>query len=483
MYLRKPATAGAAVAAVLLSLSFAGVAYSNPPTGTVSVENGDTVTYVAASGQNNKITISTSGSDIIVEDVYLLTAGPGCVSVDPATVRCDSAGIDLVKVYAGDKDDSITKTSPHSSYLYGGDGKDTISAGPATIAHGAVAANYLYGEDGDDSLTGGPDDDTLNGGGGADTFVGGTGSDTVSYDGATADVSIDNDGVSGDDGAPGEGDTIGTDVENLTGGYGDDTIRGASSANTLQGGPGDDILDGGLGADILYGGSGEDAVTYAGRMQNITADLDGSVGDDGAQGEGDTIASDVEDLIGGYGNDVLTGNAGDNYIYGGTELHLCTGSFPNYTCFGGGEDTLKGGAGDDVLDGGYSSDIIDGGPDNDWVDYSSRVAPVHVYLDGVANDGQSGENDDLHSIENIKGGAGDDYLFGNIAGNEIWGNGGVDHIYGKGGDDMLYGGAGPNDWVDDGDTADGGSDYDVCWFFTAPKHCESTDHMPHFPPY
>ena len=49
-------------------------------------------------------------------------------------MQCNSAGITLLRIDAGDLNDTITKTSPHSSYLWGGTGNDTINAGPATIA-------------------------------------------------------------------------------------------------------------------------------------------------------------------------------------------------------------------------------------------------------------------------------------------------------------------------------------------------------------
>jgi len=71
-----------------------------------------------------------------------------------------------------------------------------------------------------------------------------------------------------DDGSAGEGDRIGSDVEDLTGGRGADTITGNALANLLTGGPGKDVLNG-LGGndtfqaldglvDSLFGGTGTD---------------------------------------------------------------------------------------------------------------------------------------------------------------------------------------------------------------------------------
>src|SRR5213075_615176 len=106
--------------------------------------------------------------------------------------------------------------------------------------------------------------------------------------------------------------------------------------------------------------------------------------------EGDAVVPDVENVIGGSGDDTLIGSADAN--------------------------VLSGGFGDDTLDGGAGADVLNGGPGTaDLADYSGRAAanPVTVTLDGVANDGGSGENDNVGTdVENIDGGAGDDTLIG-----------------------------------------------------------------------
>jgi hypothetical protein len=89
-------------------------------------------------------------------------------------------------------------------------------------------------------------------------------------------------------------------------------------------------------------------VDYTLRSAPVTADTSGSAGDDGEAGEGDSIASDVEDLFGGAGGDSLTGSAGANVLDGG-----------------GGGDTLVGGDAGDTLLGGDGNDSLDGGPGTD----------------------------------------------------------------------------------------------------------------------
>ncbi len=126
----------------------------------------------------------------------------------------------------------------------------------------------------------------------------------------------------------------------VDGGDGSDTLVGGAGPDTLQGGADADFLDGSEGADSMEGGSGSDTASYAGRSDAVTASLDGTQ-NDGTAGEGDAIAGDVENVVGGDGADTLSGNAAANFLSGGA-----------------GEDFLDGGAGQDVLDAGRATDLI-----------------------------------------------------------------------------------------------------------------------------
>jgi uncharacterized delta-60 repeat protein len=153
----------------------------------------------------------------------------------------------------------------------GGAGNDTLTA---TYASRGVA---LYGGPGDDTITGGAYDDALWGEDGNDTLVntygadyfrGGPGIDTVTYADSSMPVTADIDPVTGDDGKPGEGDTVYSDNENLTGGGGNDRLTGSRFDNVLRGGDGDDTLIGLDGDDALWGGPGNN--TYDGGPGNDT---------------------------------------------------------------------------------------------------------------------------------------------------------------------------------------------------------------------
>lgn len=148
--------------------------------------------------------------------------------------------------------------------------------------------------------------------------------------------------------------TPGDDV--LAGGPVGESIYGLEGNDTVNGGGGDDELDGGPGADRLAGGDGNDVVSYGGTAPvNIT--LDG-VANDGAAGEGDDVADDVEDLFGTEAGDRIVGNGSANTIDGAGGNDTIDGA--------GGADTLIGGDGDDTIsaqDG--TIDRIDCGPGND----------------------------------------------------------------------------------------------------------------------
>jgi Ca2+-binding RTX toxin-like protein len=283
-----------------------------------------------------------------------------------------------------------------------------------------------------------------------------------------------NDGQVGPDGttATGEHDCVGVDVENIIGSKYNDVLTGSSpgpfvdkaaffeprGANILNGGPGNDILDGRGGPDVLIGGPGNDTVSYAWETLPVTAQIGGGATSGSSAdfnpdtGTGDTIMPDVENIIGGSGNDVLIGSSADNHLQGGPGDDLLIGGGGNDVLDGGpgndtllggtGNDQLIGGPGNDFLDGGLGADVIDGGDGTDTVDYSNRTQSVSVTPDGIANDGQAGEGDNVVNVESINGGSGNDYLVGSPGNGVINGGPGNDTLVGGGGSKTLVGGPG-----------------------------------------
>ncbi|GAB3267055.1 calcium-binding protein [Kineosporia babensis] len=161
---------------------------------------------------------------------------------------------------------------------------------------------------------------------------------------------------------------------------GNDVLLGSAGKDTLDGGAGDDILNGGLGADVLIGGSGTDTLSYADRTTPVTVDLSSKAGV-GGKNENDRIFAGIEDVLGGTGNDRITGNALANLLTGGAGNDLLIGAAAGDTLSGGaGNDKLLGGDGNDKLLGGAGKDTIDGGKGTNRTD---AQAGIDIVLPGL----------------------------------------------------------------------------------------------------
>ena len=419
-------------------------------------------------GPGNDTLTGGDGADTLSggDDNDLLDGGAG------ADVLDGQGGTDEV-TYASRSADVTVSLNGAADDGEAGEG-DNVTAENVTTGSGN---DTLTGDGNDNRLVAGAGNDTIDGGGGADYMDGGADRDIVSYAGRIGGVTVSLNGAA-DDGAPGEGDNA-VNMEDIAGGDGDDdltgdggpnaisgnggadTLHGGGGADTLNGGEGADTLLGGDGADLFSGGAGEDAVSYADHADAVAADLDGAVGDDGnaadgAAGARDTINSDVEDLTGTAGDDLLAGDAGPNkinggaggdFIGGGDGNDILNGGSDNDTISGGnGDDQVNGDAGHDLLDGELGNDQIDGGPGIDFVSYSGRSAPVVASLATSFGNGQAGENDSILNAEALLGGVASDTLTGDAGPNYIDGQGGNDTVTGGSGVDTLYGNDG-NDLI------------------------------------
>lgn len=174
------------------------------------------------------------------------------------------------------------------------------------------------------TITGSNGNDTINGTGGIDSIYAYDGDDTVNARG-------------GDD--------------YIDGGDGDDYIRGRG---------GNDTIVGGAGADVIDGDNGIDTVDYSAQVLGINVNLN-SGSASGGDANGDTLIQ-IENVIGGSGNDIITGAAGNNELHGGA-----------------GNDTLDGAGGNDVIYGGDGADVINGGDGNDTL-YGTAQLNVDAIL-------------------------------------------------------------------------------------------------------
>ncbi len=215
----------------------------------------------------------------------------------------------------------------------------------------------------------------------------------------------------------------------ITGGGSDNVVNHSTNSSLILLGDGDDFMSVRevTGASEVFGGPGVDLVHYLllPREIEVAVSLD-DIANDGPLDvtRDDNIHSDVENIEGGDGADILIGSDSNNLILGD-----------------GGNDTIRGLGGDDTMIGGLptvpDADLLDGGAGADTVNYFESSAPVNVSLDGVANDGSAGELDNVINTENIVGGNGADTLTGNASSNVIRGLGGDDTIAGGGGADST----------------------------------------------
>ncbi|HEX3669380.1 MAG TPA: calcium-binding protein [Acidimicrobiia bacterium] len=193
----------------------------------------------------------------------------------------------------------------------------------------------------------------------------------------------------------------------------------------------------------VIGGDGQKTVSTNGTLEDIVVLEPGTGPDNVTTGPGSDI------VLPGDGNDTI--RTGDNFDFVLASL---------------GADNVDTGAGNDQIDGGGfndGNDVLNGGAGaGDFVDYGSGEIPVHVSLDGVANDGHGSEADNVVGVENVEGGGGADAILGDANANQLSGSDGNDSISGLGGADEISGDQG-NDAVDAGDgndTVEAGSQAD-----------------------
>jgi Ca2+-binding RTX toxin-like protein len=232
--------------------------------------------------------------------------------------------------------------SPEAVPALCGGREATIASNEPSI-RGTRGPDVIVGGRGPNVITGGRGNDLICGGFGRDEIFGGRGKDTI-------DGKKDRDVVHGGRGSDEVDGGAGTD--RVLGDSGNDTVRGGpGERDFLDGGPGDDDVAGGRGGfDAVVGGIGRDRIdggpgghdlaSYRTAGGPIEVDLArGAV--TGAEAE---RLSGVEDVVGGLGDDVLTGSqASPNRLEGGAgDDHLLNG-MPGDEAFGGpGSDLCSG---------------------------------------------------------------------------------------------------------------------------------------------
>jgi len=314
----------------------------------------------------------------------------------------------------------------------GGNGNDSFTNAttlPST-AYGNGGYNVLTGGSGRDYLVGGSSDDTLNGRGGNDYLYGNGGNDRL-----TGDAGDDN--LFGGDG----NDRYVFDADTA---LGTDTVVDNSNLQTFND-PGYDVTDKDQYGEYTYHVpgrgdytvdlGGNDTLDFSSTTAAITLDLNANYQHVNASLslyiEG---GRQLENIVGGDGNDTLTGNGYANTLKGLGGRDTISGMAGNDSLFGGADnDTLNGGADKDLLNGEDGDDSLKAEDGNDILNGGSGNDTLYG---GIGNDRMNGEVGD----DQLYGGTGDDTLSGMSGKDYLSDEGGNNTLLGGDGNDTIYGG-------------------------------------------
>jgi Ca2+-binding RTX toxin-like protein len=343
------------------------------------------------------------------------------------TIRCDGG-----KCNGTPRNDRMLGTTKRD-IMYGFKGDDRLlGEGSKDDLYGLDGRDVVLGDAGADKLGGGEDNDELHGLGGADSASGGAGNDDL-------DGGDGSDKLSGGDGRDNFWN-VDHGNDTINGGLGSDTF-GLSDVgdDKVFGGPGEyrdffgydtqwrasgqDLLDGGNGNDSYFFDDSfrfgrparwghvtiadsdvapapdenvpiEDELQFYIWRRDLTITLVPGPGPEATDGISTAQWSDTgefREVLGGDGDDTITGDKWPNVIYGEW-----------------GANTLSGGGGNDVLDSDDDGGTLDGGGGNDNI-AGHRGATL---LGGGGNDHMTVEGEDPEQPpappSNLHGGPGHD---------------------------------------------------------------------------
>jgi Ca2+-binding RTX toxin-like protein len=362
-------------------------------------------------------------------DFDLAASGRGVeqLYLGEGSAAADGIGNELNNVIHGNSNDNFLRGNDGDDWLYGYGDNDTL--------WGDDGNDHLYGGSHGDTLGGGDGNDTLDGGTGGDTMRGGTGNDRYYVDNA-ADVVIENANEGWDTVLSSRYSfTLGYNFEELrlldgavygTGNARDNDIYGNDSSNTLDGGFGNDDLIGNGGDDIYWVDSAGDRVFESGNEGRDRVYVTDVLDY--------RLSANVEELQLEAGSVNGTGNGLANNIFGNAGANRIDGGFGN--------DYLTGGDGIDTI----SFESWDFGTQGNSESIRIEVAGTAVRtqtIPGVAGTSEL-ERDTFTGFENVRASNRHETIIGDS---------GANILEARGGDDVLRGGRG-NDTLDGGDGVD-----------------------------
>jgi hypothetical protein len=386
---------------------------------------------------------------------------------------------------------SLGNTIDYSAYIHGVDVHLQDSASTGTL--GVFNIQNIIGSGFIDTLWGDSDNNVINGRGGSDDMRGGPGDDRYVFDNNWGAVDLDtiletdaggfdtlDFNLFGSDllfainpanvvitSGTSQVTVTGNAVEQLLGGAGNDTFKFNANDVKLANGQG-----------RINGGGGINTLDYTLYTTPVTVNL--ALGSATGLASGIGKVTNIQRVLGGSGNDSLTGSSVNEYFNGGS------GDDAYYFAAGWGGDTLEDPSGNDTIDfAGASNDLIftiastglqagdgantltvngniiehlvgglgndtfrfaadgvklaggngqiDGGAGSNTLDYSAyTTTPVSVNLAAHTATGTAG----VYNIQNVIAGAINE-IFGDNGSNTFVIDGGSNIIHGLGGDDTY----------------------------------------------
>ena len=357
---------------------------------TLRVSSAVTQGVLLNGGDGNDLLIGGGGNDVLIGGLAndWLDGGDGSDTLNAGAgndvYAFKAAGAnqtDTVVELAGEGIDQLNfgaLTTPVTANLTSDNALATMAQRIVRVGLPGQSANFenLFGGSSNDSFTGNAANNELYGSVGNDTLNGGDGSDFL-------------DGGAGNDLLKG-----GNHDDVLIGGLDDDILNGESGDDLLNGGNGSNTLAGGLGSDVYafnpatvnqldtvveLVGAGTDTLNFSALATAVTVNLTSDallatmaqrivrVNSPGQSGN-------FENVIGGSGNDQITGNGANNLLSGLGGNDTITANEGSDILLGGeGNDTLKGTGGRNILIGGTGGDLLQGGTGGDLLLSGSSI--------------------------------------------------------------------------------------------------------------
>jgi len=338
-----------------------------------------------------------------VDRITVIPGAPGSMSFDSSpdaelTLATEPTGTRL-STLAGN--DIITLSVATGQWegptvIDSGAGSDTVTGGAGSDwIHPGAGADAVTGAGGNDRVDVDPDLE-------ADVVRGGGGSDELHLSALNAVGAVVNPANPGGDGVYRNDDYA--DFDLYLGSSGNDMFIAPPSGMVATGESGDDIFVPGTGDDTFYGGSLNfrdyawlnDTVVFTSAPQSVTVTPVGT-----------------HDVVSGHGNDQLfeiatiVGSNYDDVLSSATAFQLRPGL---------GDDQLAFKTGGTVYAESYpdGSDSVTTSAGHVSWDYHTRSTPLAMSADGVANDGDPGEQDNISGATGvaISGGSADDVITG-----------------------------------------------------------------------